>query len=126
MKTLTALVLCLCITTAQADQFDDAYAAYKKGDYATTLRLLRPLAETGDASAQYSLGNMYANGQGVPQDYVEAHKWYNLSASRLTDEEDRNLATKNRDSVAAEMTPAQVAEAQKLARECVKKNYKGC
>ena len=69
---------------------------------------------------------MYENGQGTPQDYVEAHKWYNLAASRSTDEEGRNTATENRDIIAAKMTPAQVAEAQKLARECVKKNYKGC
>ncbi|MDA0822210.1 MAG: SEL1-like repeat protein, partial [Proteobacteria bacterium] len=71
-------------------------------------------------------GAMYENGQGTPQDYVEAHKWFNLAASRLTDEEDRNTATNNRDGIAKLMTPAQVAEAQKLARECVKKNYKGC
>ncbi len=64
---------------------------------------------------------MYDNGQGVPQDYVRAHMWWNLTAS--TGDED---AIKNRDIVAKQMTPAQIAEARKLARECVAKNYKGC
>jgi uncharacterized protein len=90
------------------------------------LKWFRLAAEQGHAKAQYNLGTMYMYGQGVLQDYVEAHKWYNLAASRSTDEEDRNLATKNRDGIATLLTPAQVVEAQKLARECVKKNYKGC
>ncbi len=55
---------------------------------------------------------MYAKGQGVPQDYVYAHMWFNLAAARGDDG-----ANKVRDSVASLMTPAQVVEAQKLARE---------
>ena len=53
---------------------------------------------------------MYGNGQGVPQDYVQAHKWFNLSAASGD-----AGALKNRDDVAARMTPAQIAEAQRLA-----------
>jgi len=60
---------------------------------------------------------MYIKGQGTPPDAVEAHKWHNLAASRATDEETRKLATNNRDILAENMTPAQVTEAQKLARE---------
>jgi TPR repeat protein len=62
---------------------------------------------------------MYDKGQGVPQDYVQAHMLFNLAASRFSasEAEDRNKAVKNRDSVASKMTPAQIAEAQKLARE---------
>ncbi len=48
--------------------FEDAKAAYDRGDYATALRLLRPLAELGNAAAQHYLGKMYADGMGVPQD----------------------------------------------------------
>ncbi|MEW6489913.1 MAG: hypothetical protein AB1578_18640 [Thermodesulfobacteriota bacterium] len=59
---------------------------------------------------------MYGKGEGVPQDYAEAHKWYNLAASGLTGE-DRDRAARNRDHVAEKMTPAQIAEAQRLARE---------
>jgi TPR repeat protein len=170
---------------------DAANAAYQIGDYATALRLLRPLAdrgdvraqstlglmyhhgrgvqkdnleairwfrpaaEQGDAQAQLHLGIMYAEGQGMPQDYAEAAKWYrlaadqgyaqalynlglayakgegvsqnnvsahmwlNLAAARFpaSDAYSRSEAVRNRDLVASKMTPKEVAEAQKLARE---------
>ncbi len=60
---------------------------------------------------------MYGDGWGVPQDYVQAHMWYNLAASRLPPGKDRDLAAENRDIIAERMTPAQIAEAQRLARE---------
>jgi uncharacterized protein len=60
---------------------------------------------------------MYKSGDGIPQDYVQAHKWLNLTAATPTDKPTRDKAVKARDRVAAQMTPAQIAEAQKLARE---------
>jgi uncharacterized protein len=57
----------------------DAYSAH---DYATALRELKPLAEQGNAVAQYGLGIMYDNGQGVPEDDKEAVKWYRLAAEQ--------------------------------------------
>ena len=72
-------------------------------------------AEQGHPEAPYILGVMYADGRGVPQDYVEAHMWLNLAASRLTGEK-REGAVRGRDLVAGQMTPAQFAEAQRLAR----------
>ena len=83
-------------------------------DYAAAVGWYRKAAEQGIAEAQYNLGVMYDNGQGVPQDYVQAHKWFNLAAASLTGE-DGKKASKNRDIVAAKMTPAQIAEAQRLA-----------
>jgi len=62
------------------------------------------------------LGAMYAAGNGVPQDYVQAHKWRNLAAAHSTGDL-LTMTTKARDAIAAMMTPAQIAEAQKLARE---------
>lgn len=62
--------------------FDEGMAAYQRGDYATALKEWRPLAEQGDATAQYNLGVMYRNGQGVPQDYKEAVKWYRMAAEQ--------------------------------------------
>ena len=59
-----------------------ARTAYQNGDYATALRELTPLAEQGDAVAQYNLGSMYRKGQGVLQDYKTARKWYRLSAEQ--------------------------------------------
>lgn len=73
---------------------------------------LQPLAEKGDASAQGSLGTAYAKGEGVPQDYVLAHMWFNLAAA-LGNE----AARESRDAVAKVMTPDQIAEAQRLARQ---------
>ena len=60
---------------------------------------------------------MYANGEGVPQDDIQAHLWSNLAASRSEDAKDREDAVHSRDLVAAKMTPAQIAEAQHLAVE---------
>jgi TPR repeat protein len=59
---------------------------------------------------------MYATGRGVPQDYVQAHMWINLAASRPTGEE-RETAAELRDLLRTQMTPEQIAEAQRLARE---------
>jgi hypothetical protein len=56
-------------------------------------------------------------GEYVPRDYVQAHKWFTLAAATYSEKEDRDKAIKARDDVAAYMTPAQIAEAQKLARE---------
>jgi Sel1 repeat len=80
-------------------------------DYATTLRY-RLAADQGNAGAQYNLGLRYANSQGVPQDFVRAHMWLNLSAAQ-----GEKNAVEGRDKVVQEMTPEQIAEAQKLARE---------
>jgi len=56
-------------------------------------------AEQGLAGAQLNLGAMYYEGQGIPQDYIEAHKWHNFAAARASDEETRTKATSNRDLV---------------------------
>ena len=73
-------------------------------------------ADPENAAAQFNLGVKYATGQGVPQDYVQAHMWFNLAASRSTGEM-REDAVERRDQIANEMTPDQLAEAQRLARE---------
>jgi TPR repeat protein len=85
-------------------------------DDAQAVTCYRQAAEQGHSVAQFNLGASYFTGRGVPQDYVEAHKWRNLAASR-TSAENQTRHTKIRDALATLMTPAQVAEAQKLARE---------
>ena len=84
-------------------------------DYAQAVAWFRKAADQGHVSAQFNLGVAYEFGQGVPQDYIQAHMWLNLAASRYTDPTDRAVAVKQRDLVAAKMTPAQIAEAQRLA-----------
>ncbi len=69
------------------------------------------------AGAQFNLGNMYDDGLGVPQDYARAHMWFNLAASRFPFGVNRDDAVELRDLIAKMMTPAQISEAQKLARE---------
>ena len=108
-----AIILVLASATAtMAGPLDDADAAIKRRDYATALRIVRPLAERGDANAQYNLGVFYDNGLGVPQDRIRAYMWLDLAAMQ-----GRESAATFRDLVARVMTPGQIAEAQKLARE---------
>ena len=59
-----------------AGQFENGWAAYKRADYATAVRLWRSLAERGNPIAQLLLGSMSADGRGVKRDYAEATKWY--------------------------------------------------
>ena len=61
---------------------DESLAAAERGDYATALRELQPLARAGDSDAQFALGNMYADGRGVPKSDVEAVKWYRRAADQ--------------------------------------------
>jgi TPR repeat protein len=94
---------------------------YAKGrgvpqDDAEAVRWFRLAADQGDADAQGHLGSMYAAGRGVAQDIVQGHMWHNIAASRLTGEQ-RDMAVQNRDAVANGLTPDQLAEAQRLARE---------
>jgi hypothetical protein len=73
-------------------------------DHKEAARWLRKAAEQGHDVAQSKLGVMYARGRGVPQDFVQAHKWFIIAGH--TD-----------DVLPRRMTSAQIAEAQKLARE---------
>ena len=65
-------------------------------DYAKAVSWCRKAAEQGYTPAQNVLGELYAEGKGVPQDYVLAHMWFNLSASLATAAEVRDLAAKGR------------------------------
>ena len=76
----------------------------------------RQASEQNLFAAQSALGWMYEQGRGVPQDNVEAHRWYNLAAAQLTSEQ-REQAVTARDRVAEQMTPVDLIEAQRRARE---------
>ncbi len=86
-------------------------------NYAEAVKWYRKAAEQGVAEAQYNLGFMYSRGKGVPQDYVQAHMWFNIAASSFPPGKGGDEAVKNRDIVAKRMPPAQISEAEKLARE---------
>ena len=108
----------------------------------------RKAAEQGGSEAQSSIGEMYESGLGVPQNYIRAHMWFNLAIYRnqasldefspdmaallrrvLGDDHfDREAAkmTAARDRVAGKMTAAQIAQAQMMAEQCLRSNYKDC
>ena len=97
---------------------------YRRGqgvpqDNAEAAKWYRRAAEQGYASAQSNFGGMYFSGEGVKQDNVLAHMWVNLAVSRLPPSEkvNRERALKNMNIVASKMTPDQIAEAERLARE---------
>jgi len=69
-------------------------------------------AEAGRAEALYDLGLLYSTGQGVDQNFIEAHKWFNLAAIRGV-----NRATVDRCEVAQELDTKGIAKAQRLARQ---------
>ena len=114
------LALRLCRPLAEQGDIDAQTAVgnlYYEGwgveqNYTSAANWFRKAAEQGDATGQFSLGWAYEQGDGVLQDYVLAHMWYNLAAAQGA-----GVAAKNRDRVAAKMTPDQIAEAQRLARE---------
>ena len=138
--------LLLGSTPALADAIGEALVAWSIGDFTTAFRLLRPLAEQGNAEAQYQLGFMYSKGQGVSenlglavswylkaaeqghaeaqytlgqmyhfgegvgQDYVRAFLWLSLAAVSMN-------AQAELENLVGQMTPGQIAEAQRLVAE---------
>jgi TPR repeat protein len=114
----------------QAADQDDAAAQFRLGvmfakgqsvpqDDAEAAKWFRRAADLGDAQAQYNLGQLYAKGEAGEPDNVSAHMWFNLAATHFppSDTDDRNAAARNRDLAAEKMTPAQIAQAQRRARE---------
>ena len=106
---------------AVGQTFDEAVAAYNRGDYATAVRGFLVHAEQGAASAQFNLGVMYANGEGVLKDSVLAHMWSNIAGAN-----GNASARKLRDSLERDMTHAEVSRATELARVCMTSDYQDC
>jgi hypothetical protein len=80
---LTALASTAFAVGAWAQSYDDGMRAYDAGNFAKALEIWGPVAENGDAVAQYSLGKLLENGgAGVPRNLVAAAKWYQRSASQ--------------------------------------------
>jgi uncharacterized protein len=85
-------------------------------DHVEAAKWYRKAADQGFEEAQFHLGLKYESGQGVEKDYVQAHMWLTLATSIKYSGKDKKYAAM-RDRVAAKMTPAQVAEAQRRVRE---------
>lgn len=125
-QTRTGIASDLLSDTRKAAEAGDARAQFNLGfsyylgvpakDYAEAARWFRKAADQGYVAAQFRLGQLYFSGQGVPQDYVQAHMWVNLAAAHANGDYQQMFAAA-RDEVAAKMDAAQIAEAQRLARE---------
>ena len=89
-------------------------------DYKEAAKWFRLAGEQGDAKAQDNLAVMYYKGQGVGQNIVIAYMWFYVAA------ENGNPRNRNLNALAKGMKPKQIAKAEKLARKCIKKNYKDC
>ncbi len=72
-------MLLVFVQPVYADEFENGMNAYAEGDFTEALKKLKPIAKTGNPSAQHQLGYMYLRGQGVPEDFKEAVKWSRLS-----------------------------------------------
>ena len=86
---------------------------------AEALAWYRKAAEQSSAGAQYNLGLMYGKEEGIPQDCVSAHMWFTLAAAQ-----GQENALKGKDFAARLMTPDQIAEAQRMAREWLAKHQR--
>jgi len=91
--TITFVLSIICLTVPAWADFQAGMDATIRGDYAAALREWRPLAEQGDALAQYNLGMLYRKGRGVPQDDVQARQWYAKAAAQGQAKAQFNLGT---------------------------------
>ena len=134
----------------QLSDFEEGLNFFYAEDYANAVMSFKKAAEQGNAEAQFSLGNMYVEGHGVPQDdqqavswfrmaaeqgfapaqvnlgvmhtqgqgveqdLVEAHKWFNIAGGAV-DEDGMDL----REAVEEQMTPAEISESMRLAKDWI-------
>jgi TPR repeat protein len=106
-------------------------SARLSGNYVIAMKWYRRAADRGNTSAQMKLAYIYGEGRGgIPTDYAEAYKWYDIAAALVGEkidalpvaashngEKDNSDQLRYRDQVAKHMTFEQIAEAQRLARE---------
>jgi TPR repeat protein len=111
----------LGIAGAIAGPWEDGMASYNRGDYVPAIRLLRPLAEQGNAKAQSVLGVMYRRGEGVARSSVRAFIWLSRAAARGDARAKVEL-----DDVSQTMTPEELSQAREMAQACEASNYRNC
>ena len=94
-------------------EFARGAKAYDQKNYEEALSIWLPLTKEGNPRVLYNVGLMYANGLGIPKDdYVEAYRWFEISASRAEDSREKKKAERMRDMVGLELTPDQLVEAK--------------
>jgi len=99
---------------------------YNKGqgvaqDYKEAIRWFRMSVRNGNEGAAHLLGAAFGLGEGVKVDMIRAHMWYNIAAIG-----GNSLSLEMRNTIASKMTPQQIEQAQRMARECMASNFKKC
>ena len=110
-RPLPIIVVVVLFGSAAQSDYKAGQSAWQAGRNVEALTQWQAAAKAGDARAMLALGRAYVKGQGVPQDYVEAHKWLNLAAAQGHAD-----AASERDALAEKMTTDEQAEARRLAR----------
>ena len=132
IRAIHFLVLAFLMTLSSPVAAQDLREWFNKGteyyygfgvpkDYAEAVKWFRLAAEQGYANAQFFLGYLHEEGQGVLQDNVKAHMWYNI-VSANGDADSAGF----RDEIAKKMTRADISKAQAMARECMSSGYTKC
>lgn len=94
-------------------EFASGAKAYDQKNFQEALSIWLSLTKEANPRVLYNVGLMYANGLGIPKDdYVEAYKWFEISASRADDPREKKKAERMRDMVGLELTPDQLMEAR--------------
>src|ERR1700675_701565 len=104
-------IAAILAATAEAGPLEEGIDAYHEKAYAKAAELWRPLAEAGNAPAQYLLGSLYVEGNGVEEDSVEALKWLELAFFALPASGARSDVARAMTDVSAKMTREQIGEA---------------
>lgn len=112
------LVISLVPSLSFAD-FDAALEAYNRGDFEAAEKEFRTLSQQGYSRGHHGLGVLYDAGEGVPQDRVKAYAWFDVAAAAGGG--GGELSRTYRDMVGRKISPAQVQQARKLARELLDK-----
>jgi TPR repeat protein len=99
---------------------------YRRGegvlqDDKEAVKWYRMAADQNFDDAQLNLGNMYLSGEGVLQDDKKAYMWWNVARANDDDKADHNIK-----SIIQRMTPADIATAEDMARQCLASNYRDC
>ena len=110
-----------------ADAQNNLGFLYEKaqGDYVKAKEWYEKAAAQKHAAARSNLGWLYANGRGVPQDYVRAYMWWKLAAAHSAGKEEASEESVL-DKLARRMTPGQIAEGQRLLQHCQARQFVGC
>jgi|SRR6056300_494473 TPR repeat protein len=113
-RVILAIILWLLPMSVWAD-FQDGVRAYKQEDYRTAFREWRPLAEQGEARAQFNLGIMYAQGKGIGKNYLLSYVWLSLA-----NKNGHNKAKQYIKSLVKNMSKTQITEAKRIVQERIR------